>query len=117
MNRKTIPALTTMVMLWPACAASGPQAVARQSVRLEVVPVVEAAVSPIPLNPADTEADPASTARFEWGDAALTVTPGSFHGKVTVPSEPGAVVEVSAEAMAEDGGRVTAVARVTLTDP
>jgi hypothetical protein len=116
MNQKEIPALAIMLMLWAACAAAGTGALAHQSVRLEVVPAVEAAVRPLSGGPSELYADRASW-RAVPGDASLVVTPGTFHGKVTVSSEAGAFVEVGVEAFTEASGPIKTVVRLTLTDP
>jgi hypothetical protein len=106
------------LLSWAACAlASGPGAVTRQSVRLEVIPAVEAGLNPLSESTNCADADQTTTDEVEFGLASLVVSPGGYDAKVTVTSEPGTRVEVGVEANAEDGGYPEAALRLTLTDP
>jgi hypothetical protein len=113
MNQKAIPALAIIVILWAAHAVCGPGASARQSVTLEVVPAVEAALSHVSVNSAGPEAGRAAT---EWRRAPLVVTPGTYKVKVTASLDPCEVVETSTEAIAENGGLTRTPLGLTLTD-
>ena len=107
--------LLVVLLTVAACAragASGPAA--RQTLTLEVVPVVEVGPSRV------TEAHPAdrSTAREEvQEDVSLALSPEGFGGKVTVTSEPGAAVEVDVETSLGSAEYPRAAVRLTITDP
>ena len=118
MTRKIISITLVTLLAWVACALSaGSSGMARQAVTLEVVEVVEMNLnSPSEIRPAADEDQPATEeVGFEY--APLVVSPDGFHGKVTVTTEPRAVVEVSVEAGAGGGGYPRAAVRLTLTDP
>lgn len=118
MIKKTTSTIVIAALLGAACAsASGSGAVARQTVRLEVIPVVEAefvshAEDLLPRDRDQTAAD-----EMEFGEAPLAVYPQGYQAKITMASEHGTSVEVSVEASAGDSDFPRAAVRLTLTDP
>ena len=118
MTGKTISITLITLLAWAACALpAGSGGIARQAVTLEVVEVVEMNLNSLPeIRPAADEDQPA-TEELGFEYAPLAVSPEGFHGKITVTSEPRAVVEVSLEAGAGDGEYPRAAVRLTLTDP
>lgn len=118
MIRNSTSVIVVILLVGVTCAAaSGSGAVARQSVRLEVIPVVEVDLSPLSENESSTNEDQTATGEVEFGEAPLVVSPEGYGAKITVTSEPGMSVEVSVEAHAEDGHYPKAAIRLTLTDP
>jgi hypothetical protein len=118
MTRKTIIGILMALLLGTTCAAaSGSGAAASQSVRLEVVPVVEVGFDPLSENSDSEDADQTTTDEVAFGNSSLVVSPEGFDAKITVTSEPGTIVEVSVKAQAGDGGYPKAAIRLTLTDP
>jgi hypothetical protein len=118
MTRKIISITLITLLAWAACALSaGSSGIARQTVMLEVVEVVEMSLNSLPeIRPTADEDQPATQeVGFEY--APLVVSPDGFHGKVTVTTEPRAVVEVSVEASAGGSEYPRAAVRLTLTDP
>jgi hypothetical protein len=97
--------------------AGGSNGVARQTVTLEVIQVVEVKVNPLSESPMAADEDQPATEEAGFEYAPLTIYPEGFHGKVTVTSEPRAVVEVGVEADTGDGEYPRAAVRLTLTDP
>jgi hypothetical protein len=118
MTRKIISTTLITLLAWATCALpAGSSGTARQTVTLEVVEVVEINLNSLSeIRPAADEDQPATEEMgFEY--APLVFSPDGFHGKVTVTSEPRAVVEVSIEAHAGEGEYPRAALRLTLTDP
>jgi hypothetical protein len=115
MNQKTVPAIAIMVMLWAADATCGSGACARQSVTLEVVPAVEAAVFLTRVEPVEPGADAAPARRAEWRNASLVVTPITFRGKVTASLGSHGLTEVDVKP-AGDADLTGKPLRFTLTD-
>jgi hypothetical protein len=120
--RKATLGLMAVLSLAAICAAeahSGDSAC--QSVRLEVIPEVEANLSPVsgPVSEKahSADGDQIGTGDAEFGQAPLVVSPDGYGVKLTVTSEPGTSVEVSVEARAGGGDYPRAAVRLTLTDP
>ncbi|MGD9140687.1 MAG: hypothetical protein PVJ42_04025 [bacterium] len=118
---KTITGVLIALLLVAACAAaSGSGAVARQSVRLEVIPVVEVELgSPgsAAESPSSRDRGQTTTDEEEFGVAPFAVYPEGCGAKVSVTSEHGTSVEMSVEASAGNGDYPGAAVRLTLTDP
>ena len=118
MTRKIISITLITLFAWATCALpAGSSCMARQAVTLEVVEVVEMNLNSLPEIRAATDEDQPATEEMGSEYAPLVVSPEGFHGKITVTSEPRAVVEVSVQAGAGDGGYPRAAVRLTLTDP
>jgi len=117
MTKNTASCIVVSMLLAAACAsASGSGAAARQTVRLEVIPVVE--IGPAPLQEALSSPEEGRTTAggMEFGETPLAVYPEGYGAKITAASEQGTVVEISVEAGA-GGGCPGAAVRLTLTDP
>ena len=118
MIKKTASAIVIAVLLGAACAsASGSGAVARQTVRLEVIPVVEVGLNSPAQDLSSRDADQTATDEKEFGEAPFAVYPEGYEAKITTTSEHGTSVEVSVEASSRDGDYPGAAVRLTLTDP
>ena len=78
--------------------------------------VVEATLSPPAVNQDVACGQVPAHETVELGDAALIISPGGIHSKVTVSREPLAAVETSVEEAGEGADRPEPILRVTLTD-
>jgi hypothetical protein len=115
---KRTAVLLVVLLTAAACArAGGSGSAARQTLTLEVVPVVEVDPSRVKEALPAEQADGSTAGEELQEEASPALSPEGFGGKVTVTSEPGAAVEVIVETSLGSTEYPRAAVRLTITDP